>query len=406
MRICNSKISVIFMTISQTFHFPHRMSRKWTTVTLEDVWNSPISQYLIRLISENWSSIGVLSEIEARLGRVSDKGFESGVSMKYFYRMKDYLQSRTYWTDKDGKSITPEVLDEYAVIFEQNYRVIYIKKGNEYQLLEAIRKSCVEKETYYFDENHYSLRISLSQETPISQYEKDKYCQSALAYLKGESVDPSTRISLVRHRERITFNFNNEYIIDMTTIQSSESLSSLSHKPTFYEVECEMGLPRYHFCQSTFIFLNGILKRLFSLPESISMPPINSIFHPSNFNKIILREHNSIILTENMMIELKNADGYDDELITWCKSQNDDKKPILYYNEAKQVQWSLSHPPSMNTLFGKEYDTKASNTDRLLVSNQGGTIRTKDGHVFHCCVWQYEGILINQTQSVRRYLES
>ena len=93
MRICNSKISVIFETISQTLHYPHRMSRKWITVALEDVWNSPVSQYLINLISENWSSIGVLSEIEARLGRVSDKGFESGVSMKYFYRMKDYLQS-------------------------------------------------------------------------------------------------------------------------------------------------------------------------------------------------------------------------------------------------------------------------------------------------------------------------
>lgn len=391
--------------IIESFWVIHRtMSRKWTTVALEDIWHSPVCDYVGFLVSQNFSSIGITSEVEARLGRVTEHGFESGVSLRYFYKMKDYLASRNYWTDKEGNVITPEVEDEYSVLFEQNYRVIYIKKNGEYYLLEAIRKMNMEKETFFFDENHYSLRISLSKETPLSENEKRLYANAALAYLNGKRVNSDLRVVLVRHRERISFNFNNEYSIDMTTIQSSESLSTLSQAPTTYEVECEMGLPKHSYCESVFIFINGILRRLFSLPDSISMPPENSIFSPAIFKQIILNEHNLILLNPSSSIELLSSEGYNDELIEWCKSNNDDHLPILPYEEANQLKWSLSHPRCMHTLFGKEYDTKSNQRDALVVINQGGTIRTKNGKVFHCCVWQYEGVLRKDSVGLKRQI--
>lgn len=377
------------------------MSRKWKTVDINNIWNSPVSDYLSRLVAENWSSIGITSEIEARLGRISEHGFDSGVSLRYFYSMRDYLQSRTYWTDKEGNPIKPEVEDEYAVVFEQNYRVIYTKKNNQYNLLEAIRKTNVEKETFFFDERYYSLRISLSNESKLSQKEMDIYCNAALSYLNGKPVNTENRVVFVRHRERISFNYNNEFTIDMTSIQSSESLSTLSKEPTKYEIECEMGLPKHHFCESVFLFLNGILRRLFSL-DKISIPPETSIFYPSYSKQIALREHAPVTLNSSMVIELLNAEGYSDELIEWCKQQDENHRPILQYEEACQLQWSLAHPSCMNTLFGKEYDTQASTNDRYKVVNNGGTIRTRNGKVLHCCVWQYEGIIRNQIASLKR----
>ena len=225
--------------------------------------------------------------------------------------------------------------------------------------------------------------------------------QTALDFLNGKPVSTENRIIYVRRRERISFNFNNEYSIDMTKIQSSDSLSTLLSEPSKYEIECEMGLPKHHFCETVFIYLNGILRRLFSL-DKLSLPPENSIYHPSFSRQIELREHNPVLLGSSASIELINAEGYNDELIEWCKQQNDQNLPILNYEEAKQLSWSYAHPSCMNTLFGKEYDTKASREDANIVVNKGGTIRTRDGRVFHCCVWQYEGILINGITSVKR----
>ena len=36
------------------------------------------------------------------------------------------------------------------------------------------------------------------------------------------------------------------------------------------------------------------------------------------------------------------------------------------------------------------------------VVNNGGVIRTSDNDVFHCCIWQYEGIVLGHTASVKR----
>ena len=84
--------------------------------------------------------IGVVTEIESRLGKVGENGFVSGVNMKYFYGMRDYLLTKNYWTDENGKHIRPVEDNEYAVVFEDHVRVVLVQNNDKYSILEAIRK--------------------------------------------------------------------------------------------------------------------------------------------------------------------------------------------------------------------------------------------------------------------------
>lgn len=159
--------------------------------------------------------------MEARLGKVLDTGFESGVNMKYFYGMKDYLLTKNYWTDKDGNRIKPEEDDEYAIVYGDDVRVVVVKEKGSFSVKEVIRKHNQEKETYFFGDEVFALRLSLAEETPLIEQEKQKYIQSSLDYVEGKGKK-SSEIILVRRRQRTSFNFNNEYCLDMTATQSGQ----------------------------------------------------------------------------------------------------------------------------------------------------------------------------------------
>lgn len=83
------------------------MKQQCVSLDIHDIWSSPVVVYMNKLLSENWSSIGLTTEIESRLGKVGENGFVSGVNMKYFYGMRDYLLTKNYWTDENGKHIRP-----------------------------------------------------------------------------------------------------------------------------------------------------------------------------------------------------------------------------------------------------------------------------------------------------------
>ena len=121
------------------------MSRRFVSVDIGEIWNSAVVVFLNRILTENWSEIGLTSEVEARLGKVLDTGFESGVNMKYFYGMKDYLLTKNYWTDKDGNRIKPEEDDEYAIVYGDDVRVVVVKEKGSFSVKEVIRKHNQEK---------------------------------------------------------------------------------------------------------------------------------------------------------------------------------------------------------------------------------------------------------------------
>lgn len=83
------------------------MSLKYTSVVIQDIWNSEVVQFLDCLLTDYWSTVGITSEIEARLGKITEGGFVSGVSQKFFYAMRDYLKSRNYWTDDNAHRLSP-----------------------------------------------------------------------------------------------------------------------------------------------------------------------------------------------------------------------------------------------------------------------------------------------------------
>ena len=101
---------------------------------------------------------------------------------------------------------------------------------------------------------------------------------------------------------------------------------------------------------------------------------------------------------------------HDDGLIQWCKEKNPERKAILPSREANQLKWSLAHPGVIPTLQGNAFATDASPSDCGLVTNDGGMIKTEDGQVFHCCIWQYEGSVLlpnfNPPSSVKRKASS
>ena len=121
------------------------MSLKYTSVVIQDIWNSEVVQFLDCLLTDYWSTVGITSEIEARLGKITEGGFVSGVSQKFFYAMRDYLKSRNYWTDDNGAPVKPEVDDEYAVVFDQSVRVVAVSESGTYTIKEVVRKTTTER---------------------------------------------------------------------------------------------------------------------------------------------------------------------------------------------------------------------------------------------------------------------
>ena len=378
------------------------MSLKFTSIVIQDIWNSEVVQFLDHLLTDYWSTIGITSEVEARLGKVTESGFVSGVSQKFFYAMRDYLKSRNYWTDDNGGPVKPDVDDEYAIVFDQSVRVVVVNDNGTYKIKEVVHKTTTEKRTFLFDENMYGLRISLAEEAPLTEQDRAAYSQAALSYLGGSPS--SYRVNLVRHRERITFNFRNNYRLDMTAIQSAESVADVHKAPTVYEVECELCLPKHGHCETLFVYLNAILHRMFTQPEAVCMPPATSRFHPAYIAKLEAASHCQVVLKGD--VELLNSEGYDDSLIAWCKKRNAEGRAILPFQEAKQLRWSLAHPCNLPTLQGITFPTDASQSDCALVINDGGMIRTPEGELFHCCIWQYEGIALlsnpNQSSAMKR----
>ena len=353
--------------------------------------------YLNRLLFENWGSVGLTSEIESRLGRVEESGFVSGVSKRFFLGMRDYLKTRNYWTDRDGNKITPEEEDEYAVLFEQQIRVVVVSRNNRYSVKEVVRKQRIEQETYVFDGNMYSLRISHSEEIPLSEQQTSDYGKAAIAYLEHRTVPSFSRIVLIRHRERTSFNFQNEYVIDMTTSQTGEDLEEALWSSEEYEVECELGVPRGNFCQTLFLYLNALLHRLLTQPEAICTPPSTSLFHPANCRRVEWLSLCPVAVQSE--VELVSSEGYDDALIVWCRESNAEQKAILPLEMATQLKWSIAHPNEYLTVRGERLSVGATPSDAVKVIIQSGTIRTKEGTLFHCCEWQYEGLI--QRPSVR-----
>lgn len=369
------------------------MEKRCVSIEIGRIWDSYVFTYLVQLLSKNWKSIGLTTEIESRLGKITDSGFVPGVSQKFFSDMRNYLLSRDYWVDRSGKKQTPQEEDEYAIIFEQNVRVVTVKEGDAYSTKEVVRKKRVEQETFQFGEAVYSLRISNSDEIPISQSQVDDYGKAALNYLQSGSLPRSTRIVTVRHRRRTSFNFENKYVIDMTVTQSGDNLQEALNGDSIYEVECELLMPRDNFALTVFTYLNAILHRLLTQPERICMPPPTSVFHPKNASR--LKWASLCPVAVNSDIELTSSKGYSDALIEWCRQQNPENRAILPMKVATQLKWSVAYPEKYYTIRWEAVDMGKQQRDTLQIINQSGTIHTEDGRVFHCCEWQYEGVIPN-----------
>ena len=369
------------------------MEKRCVSIEIGRIWDSYVFTYLVQLLSKNWKSIGLTTEIESRLGKITDSGFVPGVSQKFFSDMRNYLLSRDYWVDRSGKKQTPQEEDEYAIIFEQNVRVVTVKEGDAYSIKEVVKKKRVEQETFQFGEAVYSLRISNSDEIPISQSQVDDYGKAALNYLQSGSLPRSTQIVTVRHRRRTSFNFENKYVIDMTVTQSGDNLQEAVNGDSIYEVECELLMPRDNFALTVFTYLNAILHRLLTQPERICMPPPTSVFHPKNASR--LKWASLCPVAVNSDIELTSSKGYSDALIEWCRQQNPENRAILPMKVATQLKWSISYPKEYYTIRSERVNMGTQKMDALQIINQSGTIHTEDGKVFHCCEWQYEGVIPN-----------
>ena len=163
-----------------------------------------------------------------------------------------------------------------------------------------------------------------------------------------------------------------------------------------------MGIPRHCLNHQLFIFLNAVLARLLGQPINITMPPEDSKFHPKVTQMISKQYLNPFPINND--IELLTSEGYDDSLIQWCKRHNPDGRAILPCSLARQLQWSIAHPPFMYNLqyaSWRPFD-RANASQQTRVVNNGGVIRTSEKEVFHCCIWQYEGVVLGHTTSVKR----
>ncbi|KAK8806197.1 hypothetical protein JH06_0762 [Blastocystis sp. subtype 4] len=376
------------------------MKQQCVSLDIHDIWSSPVVVYMNKLLSENWSSIGLTTEIESRLGKVGENGFVSGVNMKYFYGMRDYLLTKNYWTDENGKHIRPVEDNEYAVVFEDHVRVVLVQNNDKYSILEAIRKKSRDKKTFHFGDSIFALRIAVADEMPLTEQERSQYSEAAINYLTGKPVKGESRITLVRHRQRTSFNYNNEYRLDLTVIQAGHSEKDLKTVQPVYEIECELGIPKHSHCEQLFIYLNAILHRMMSQPDTIAIPPVTSKFHPNVFRRAAIMNCVPVLISGDIL--LKSSEGYNDELIQWCIKYNSEGKAILPFHLAKQIQWLCSHPPQLFTLQDDLWIIEVSKEYLDYVICNGGTIRTDDGRVFHCCIGQYEGFHLKTSFSSQK----
>ena len=179
----------------------------------------------------------------------------------------------------------------------------------------------------------------------------------------------------------------------MTVTQSGDNLQEALNGDSIYEVECELLMPRDNFALTVFTYLNAILHRLLTQPERICMPPPTSVFHPKNASR--LKWASLCPVAVNSDIELTSSKGYSDALIEWCRQQNPENRAILPMKVATQLKWSVAYPEKYYTIRWEAVDMGKQQRDTLQIINQSGTIHTEDGKVFHCCEWQYEGVIPN-----------
>ena len=91
-----------------------------------------------------------------------------------------------------------------------------------------------------------------------------------------------------------------------------------------------------------------------------------------------------------------------DKTNTYLDNLNSEGKAILPFHLAKQIQWLCSHPPQLFTLQDDLWIIEVSKEYLDYVICNGGTIRTDDGRVFHCCIGQYEGFHLKTSFSSQK----
>ena len=175
--------------------------KKDIPVAMNGIWESPLAEYVYKLVSENWTELrDTLSELEfeVRLGRI-----ENDVTSPFTAHLnRDYWYKYVKMFDGASKCSTPFFQRSgrimYDVFFHGDVRVVVEEINGKYEVVTVERKTrdFGMKQTFRTSMNRLpdgsslmDVRVVLAKEEPMSDEDPQtkEYTEAALTHLRSIS---------------------------------------------------------------------------------------------------------------------------------------------------------------------------------------------------------------------------
>lgn len=344
--------------------------------TKENIWVSQFSNQLEKILRRNWNEVGKYMEIEARLGKIEQNYFISGVGHSFFEGMKQYLLNKNMWTTKLLEPMKPKEVVTYDILYSKGRRVSLIYENGVVSEGEVIIKTKRDRLDFIFSGSPYCLRLGTASEIPVSKSEKQELFFLAKRYFHNKPDAADLQPINIRKKIRYSFNHHNEFTIDMTTTYESKIINDIEKSSPIYEIEYEFGEPNVSLIPYIINHINNIGKYLLMMKPEQLLIPSNSKF--DNYNKIESCLSCGVII-EDMFPKMN------DPLLDIIKQNNG----ILPSEIAKQLDWVEAFPIRIEKLNGEVITLRNkdnnSNNKTVSITCNAGEVKCKNNKSIPVC---------------------
>lgn len=319
----------------------------------ENIWKSPFSSSLEKILQKYWNDLGKSIEVEVRLGILSENSFISGVGYSYFDGMKKYLLNKNIWTNKDLVSIKPKEVISYDLMYSNQRRVSLIYENGDIRQGEVIEKRKYDRIDFVFSKYAYSMRLGTASEIPLSAADKQELYLLGNRYFhnKPDATDPQP--INIRKKIRWSFNDHNNYEIDMTIIHESKVLNDIESSKPIYEIEYEFGEPKTPILPYIIKHITNIGKYLLTMKDELLLIPSDSKFNSYNTIESCL---NCDITIEDIFPRIN------DPLLDIIRNNNGILPSII----SKQLHWIEAFPNKIEKLNGEIIKLKEKDNCKMV----------------------------------------
>ncbi len=322
-------------------------------------------------------------ELEARFGKLTNRGFVPGVTRETFNRIRDYFSSSAkpivskttdYISGNVRKTVTTPVSDEEP-------KTIWIEKTRLWNQ----------------EDEKYGVRYSTSREIPI---------QPVISF----------KPEIIREKLRYSFYvFKNLVRVDMTVVNMVQGLKGRASDVTKYEVEIElvqpMGLP--YFEKAISVVLHKVLDTAVLYDNNMANSVISYVNRLMNSNKHGIIDHYPLVQARNLKLKDMVWGGLiGNESTGYSVTHKADGKRKLLVFHTSGI-WLIMAPHTLNRLYDTEIPALTGTIldGEMIESNNrlAGAPEAKYWYLaFDCLSWSGDnsvqmkphGIRMNHAQAV------